>query len=789
MVVDDEEKANILNTFFSTVFTVENEMLGEIPRNNENPILRVTNLTQEEVRNRLNKIKIDKSPGPDGIHPRVLRELSNVIDKPLFLIFSDSIATGSVPQDWRIANVVPIFKKGSKSEPGNYRPLEEWWLNAAYLDVRMPSQLNVNFGGAAPYLEHYWPPKIGTHLERASIATWHTLKFWDLIRSAADSQSSEWLVPSTLAEQLCSLIACITVNVTSALHIITDTEGSIRDSVLDPGRPLLMYRCSSCQRDGCRTHREKLAVHKARTSPLDMSQFRNLFNTCKIPGVTRDQISNFFKTESEGSCPSHLIVMCRGRLFSFEAVVDGQILTPPEILRQFSYIENICQNGQDGIGLSALTTEERTRWAMSREHLISLDPKNLSHLEQIQSSLFVQSIDDECPHGSPEDYSQITKMSLAGDPTIRWGDKSYNSIVYRNGVLGSNCDHAPYDAMVLVALCDYIDQNIKSCEGRWKGSSSVRDLPDPEELVFTVDQKIINDIASAKAQYHTQASDLQVANYAFTSFGKSLVKKKKLHPDTFVQLSLQLAFYKLHGRPGSCYETAMTRMFYHGRTETMRPCTVEAVNWCRSMLDPASTRAQRQDMMLKAFAKHNKMMNECQLGKGFDRHLLGLLLIAKEEGLAVPELYNDPAFTKSLFLYQWSPLPLIREINMRLRPYGSGVHIHFSNERSHVTAEQGNSCGTRRPWDGRGSARIAGSSGGGGNFVLSTSLIGYTNVHGAVVPMVKDGYGFFYRIRDDRFVVACSAWKSSPETDAEKLVRTVFQNFHDMVQLMVSAQL
>ncbi|CAJ0954760.1 unnamed protein product [Ranitomeya imitator] len=107
MVVDDEEKANILNTFFSTVFTVENEMLGEIPRNNENPILRVTNLTQEEVRNRLNKIKIDKSPGPDGIHPRVLRELT----------------TGSVPQDWRIANVVPIFKKGSKSESGNYRPV------------------------------------------------------------------------------------------------------------------------------------------------------------------------------------------------------------------------------------------------------------------------------------------------------------------------------------------------------------------------------------------------------------------------------------------------------------------------------------------------------------------------------------------------------------------------------------------------------------------------------------------------------------------------------------------
>lgn len=532
--------------------------------------------------------------------------------------------------------------------------LEEWWLNAAYLDVRMPSQLNVNFGGPAPYLEHYWPPRLGTQLERGSLATWYTLKFWDLIR------------------------------------------------------------------------REKLAVHKSRGSPLDMSQLRSLFNTCKIPGVTRDTICNYFKTESEGSSPSHLIAMCRGRIFTFDAVHDDQILSPPEISRQLSYIQNICQSGRDGLGLSALTTEERTRWALSRDHLISLDPKNLSHLERIQTGLFVVSLDEDCPQGSPEDYSQITKTALAGDPTIRWGDKSYNFILFRNGVFGSNCDHAPYDAMVLVVLCDYIDQNIIACEGRWKGSSFVRELPNPEELVFTVDEKIINDIALAKAQYHTQASDLQVANYAFTSFGKSLVKKKKLHPDTFVQLSLQLAFYKLHGCPGSCYETATTRTFYHGRTETMRPCTMEAVNWCRSMLDPASTQAQRQELMLKAFAKHNKMMSECQTGKGFDRHLLGLLLIAKEQGLAVPELYNDPAFTKS---------------------------------------------------------------GGGGNFVLSTSLVGYTSIHGAVVPMIHEGYGFFYRIRDDRFVVACTAWKSSPDTDAEKLCRTVFQNFHDMLQLMVSAQL
>lgn len=42
------------------------------------------------------------------------------------------------------------------------------------------------------------------------------------------------------------------------------------------------------------------------------------------------------------------------------------------------------------------------------------------------------------------------------------------------------------------------------------------------------------------------------------------------------------------------------------------------------------------------------------------------------------------------------------------------------------------------------------NSGGGGNFVLSSSLVGYTTILGAVAPMVHHGYGFFYRIRDDR---------------------------------------
>ncbi|KAK4828534.1 hypothetical protein QYF61_027210, partial [Mycteria americana] len=61
--------------------------------------------------------------GPDEIHSRVLKELAEVLTKPLSIIYQQSWLTGEVPVDWRLANVTPIFKKGRKEDPGNYRPV------------------------------------------------------------------------------------------------------------------------------------------------------------------------------------------------------------------------------------------------------------------------------------------------------------------------------------------------------------------------------------------------------------------------------------------------------------------------------------------------------------------------------------------------------------------------------------------------------------------------------------------------------------------------------------------
>ena len=77
----------------------------------------------ETVRELLLHLDCHTSVGLDGLHPRVLRELAGVIAKLLSAIYQHSWLSGEVPEDWRLADVTPIYKKGHKEDLGNYRPV------------------------------------------------------------------------------------------------------------------------------------------------------------------------------------------------------------------------------------------------------------------------------------------------------------------------------------------------------------------------------------------------------------------------------------------------------------------------------------------------------------------------------------------------------------------------------------------------------------------------------------------------------------------------------------------
>ncbi|KFV63615.1 hypothetical protein N307_09143, partial [Dryobates pubescens] len=78
-------------------------------------------VAEDWVREQLSHLDIHKSGGPNGMHPRVLRELAEVTARPLSIIFGKSWQTGEVPGDWRRAITTPVFKKGKKEDLGNYK--------------------------------------------------------------------------------------------------------------------------------------------------------------------------------------------------------------------------------------------------------------------------------------------------------------------------------------------------------------------------------------------------------------------------------------------------------------------------------------------------------------------------------------------------------------------------------------------------------------------------------------------------------------------------------------------
>jgi carnitine O-acetyltransferase len=254
----------------------------------------------------------------------------------------------------------------------------------------------------------------------------------------------------------------------------------------------------------------------------------------------------------------------------------------------------------------------------------------------------------------------------AGSCCNRWYDKM-QIIVCGDGTAGINFEHSAIDGHTalrfvsdvyaetviafaqsitkLVAAHDVIPHVISAkvhraataldAEGRAKMDVF------PKKLHFEIPENIQRKIYYAETALGDEIVASETFVLEFKDYGKAFITSNKLSPDSFVQMSMMLAYYKLYGRIVCAYEPVLTKSFYHGRTEAMRPATMEARHLCQVFTDSKATAQDKIDALRNATKVHSQLVRECSQGKGIDRHLFALKSIAEKHGLPVPAFFHS----------------------------------------------------------------------------------------------------------------------------------------------------
>jgi len=400
--------------------------------------------------------------------------------------------------------------------------------------------------------------------------------------------------------------------------------------------------------------KQALPVETIGGSPMDMMQYYRLFGTSRIPAEGKDKMS--YNPDSK-----HIVVLHRNHFFKMAVFSpEGNALPESQLLGNLKYIRLLADGimagriGRPGPPIGLLSSDNRDNWADSYQVL--LEGGNEEALREIETALFTISLDDEKEADKSEsNLGRAAAFSIhGGGPDWaagnRWFDKTIQVHVCRNGDNGMTYEHSPAEA---VALMKVTDHTLHCANGGSKFAppnlNPAQGVELPTQIAFKNADMVERHLALAHNNLHNLASDLNMNPLHFKTFGKGFIKRQKCSPDSFLQIAFQAAFYLVHGKPAGHYESGGLRIFKEGRTDIIRSCSVESVEFGKLLSDKTADSGEKFVAMKKALAAHSNYAKMVVQGGGVDRHLLGLKMIAKENGIPLPKLFSDDSYTRSMY--------------------------------------------------------------------------------------------------------------------------------------------
>ncbi|CUG92941.1 carnitine O-palmitoyltransferase II, putative [Bodo saltans] len=371
--------------------------------------------------------------------------------------------------------------------------------------------------------------------------------------------------------------------------------------------------------------------------PLDMSQNDNLFNSTRIPGVIKDEL------RASGFQP-HIVVCYRGHQYILNvADSDCNPLSEEQIYARLREI--VQQNPTPArADVGVFTSLNRSEWSSARTTLLR-NPANAKNLELIDSAMFVVTLDEEETFfDSCKNATDATRMFLSKSSN-RWWDKSFSVNVSKNGSLGVAFEHAWGDGVAVLRYTqDVFNDSISRSSKTIRKDASVTEPVN--QLSWTLSSELEHVIAQGKNRLQKEIDAMDFYVGLFDLFGKTdKIFKGPAKPDPFMQVAMQLAWWRMYRSTVSTYESASTAAFLRGRTECIRSATIESQKFTLLMDSPTASPQEKVAALIAATDKHAAVSKDAKMGGGIDRHLFALRKIAERRNSTnIPELFSDESY-------------------------------------------------------------------------------------------------------------------------------------------------
>lgn len=544
-------------------------------------------------------------------------------------------------------------------------------------------------------------------------------------------------------------------------------------------------------------------------SNICYDQYKHFFGCTRIPGEQIDslKVKNQPINDKE---PLSIVISCKGRFYEVQLneIEDEKvrldvltsILDKIVSLSEEKESEELLETVPD-LNTGVLTTMRRDDWAKLYP---LLDRDSMESLDESQFVVCLDTIDSgseiganqqnnhsvalvESQLGSEEQLAALGRQILHADKLNignRWFDKTMQLVIvtdkHAERLLGAgvNYEHSLAEGIVVTKLIEYsfekAVQNIRNAmidksnnnffarqEVRQQEPASFRQLKmfDTSSCDATSINLVAEGLRQARRDYASQVDQFDMSYLNYKQYGSNAIKSWRFSPDSWFQVALQMAFHRAHNRLAPCYESASTRRFAYGRTETIRSLTKDVAEFC---LDPDFDRLQA------AIQSHKNYAVAASNASAVDRVLMGYRMIFNE-------LRNNSWIWGVPKCDEFKNLNVDSKSNNNDN-YRPNLGEVFSEDEIRIISSFFNSELIER------SRR----------YQLSTSQVSsiHPNICMSYGPLIADGYGCCYNITGQQIVASISANSSNQSFSCEvdKLEESLRKSLDTMKDIVESEQ-